>query len=158
MIELFWVKVDVRSPDECWPWIAGTNNLGYGKMGITVAPRHTKLILAHRLAFTLVYGTIPKGEGYQGTVIRHSCDNPLCCNPFHLDSGSQKDNVDDTVRRKRHTIGERNGCAKLTEAQVLKIREAYANGGISQRSLAEEYGVIQQAIQHIVARKGWKHI
>ena len=26
----FWPKVDVRGPDECWPWRAGTNGVGYG--------------------------------------------------------------------------------------------------------------------------------
>jgi hypothetical protein len=30
-VENFWAKIDVRGEDECWPWIAGTDKLGYGR-------------------------------------------------------------------------------------------------------------------------------
>lgn len=30
----FWEKVDVRSSDECWNWLASRNTSGYGKMQV----------------------------------------------------------------------------------------------------------------------------
>jgi hypothetical protein len=155
IVRRFWGKVDVRSPDECWNWTAGRSSSGYGRFGIKGA-----LVFAHRLAFTLVYGTILQGEGYLGTVIRHSCDNRVCCNPFHLHHGSQRDNMQDAVIRGRivYQRGESHGHAKLTEAQVLEVRKAYSVGGVTQSTLAQKYGINQPAIQMIVTRKRWKHI
>lgn len=158
IVKRFWEKVDVRSPDECWPWLAYVGKRGYGMMRLLDASRQQKVITAHRIAYTLVYGTIPCGEGHFGTVIRHSCDNRVCCNPFHLDPGSHLDNMRDAVARGRNVRGERQPQSKLTETQVLEIRSIYSEGGVTQQQLAQKYGVIQQAIQLVVARKGWKHI
>lgn len=30
----FWVKVDVRGPDECWPWRERLNRKGYGSFAV----------------------------------------------------------------------------------------------------------------------------
>jgi hypothetical protein len=158
IVRRFWEKVDVRSPDECWPWLAFVGKRGYGMMRLLDASRQQKVITAHRIAHTLVYGTIPQGEGYCGTVIRHSCDNRVCCNPFHLSPGSQRDNMQDAVTRGRTARGEKQPLSKLTEAQVLEIRKSYSAGGVTQSQLAQKYGVIQQAIQLVVTRKRWKHI
>lgn len=54
--------------------------------------------------------------------------------------------------------GEEHGRSKLTEANVLEIRERYASGGIFQRELAAEFSVSRMAVSHIVNRKLWKHI
>lgn len=54
--------------------------------------------------------------------------------------------------------GENQGSSKLTQAQVLRIREAYASGGVSQAALAKLYGIGQQTVCRIIARKTWKHI
>lgn len=50
------------------------------------------------------------------------------------------------------------GYVKLTREKVLKIRETYANGGISQEKLGEKYGVSRGAIFAIIHRITWKHI
>jgi hypothetical protein len=159
IVRRFWGKVDVRSPDECWPWVACLAGSGYGAMGVREnAMCRQKMAYAHRMAYTLVYGTIPKTENRHDTVVRHSCDNKLCCNPFHLDLGSAKDNADDRGERGRTARGESQGSAKLSEAQVLKIREIHAKGETSQACLAKRYGVKHAAIHNIVTRKKWKHI
>ena len=38
----------------------------------------------------------------EGMYIRHTCDNPACCNPNHLVLGTPKDNVDDMFERGRN--------------------------------------------------------
>lgn len=91
-IKRFWDKVDVRGPDECWPWIAGTNNKGYGVF--SRVDWRQGMMLAHRFSYFLATETMPN-------VCRHTCDNPLCVNPAHLLDGTQKDNMKDCARRGR---------------------------------------------------------
>jgi hypothetical protein len=46
--------------------------------------------------------------------IRHSCDNPSCINPDHLELGSHADNMKDkSIRERVH--GEKNPNAKYTD-------------------------------------------
>src|SRR5438067_6003425 len=30
----FWGKVDLRGPDECWPWLASLHSAGYGQIRV----------------------------------------------------------------------------------------------------------------------------
>lgn len=61
--------------------------------------------------------------------------------------------------RPSHTaVGERNSRAKLTEEQVLEMRQRYDEGGVTYDELAEEYGVHKGTISQIVNRKSWTHI
>lgn len=61
-------------------------------------------------------------------------------------------------------IGDKNHQAKLTESDVLAIREQYLKlqGTFTktqaQHLLAEDYGVKRPTISDIVLRKTWKHI
>ncbi len=47
-------------------------------------------------------------------------------------------------------------AAKLTEQQVVEIRQAYAHGA-RQHELAQEYGVTQGLISGIVNGHRWRH-
>ena len=58
--------------------------------------------------------------------------------------------------RKMH--GSANKNAKLTEDVVREIRRRYAQGGISQQALADEYGVSQSKISDAIHRKTWAHV
>lgn len=73
----FWSKVDVRSADECWLWMAAMR----GKYGLFNVPPTT--IGAHRYAYQAAKGAIP--DGY---VIDHICRHPRCVNPAHLQAVS----------------------------------------------------------------------
>jgi transcriptional regulator with XRE-family HTH domain len=65
--------------------------------------------------------------------------------------------MEDAVSKGRQARGERQGHAKLTQAQVEAIRLRYADGE-PQRVLAEEFGVRASAISRIVNGKRWKHV
>jgi hypothetical protein len=152
----FWEKVDRRGPDECWEWLASTikKRGGYGQFGIQRDGRNIN-VYAHRFAYELTHGTIPVG------LLRHSCDNPPCCNPAHLIPGSHADNTDDMMARGRHRVapllGERHGCAKLTDVRVLEIRRRVASGEAS-IVLAHEYGVHRSTIKRAASGKRWSHV
>lgn len=91
----FWSRVD-RS-DGCWTWTRDFHSGGYG-----IFRRHadrTRKVTAHRVAFALEVRPLLAGE-----VVRHTCDNPPCCNPAHLVAGTQADNVRDAVARGRQNL------------------------------------------------------
>lgn len=51
--------------------------------------------------------------------------------------------------------GENHGSAKLTDEQIKSIRKAYAEGGCTQRSLADEFGVSGASICSILNNKSY---
>lgn len=108
----FWSRVQVGGQDSCWPWTAGENGLGYGQMRV-----NTVLHTTHRLAYQDCVGPIPKGM-----VVRHKCDNPLCCNPHHLILGTQKDNMHDAIERGRHDMGRSKARKWLRIAAEVKAK------------------------------------
>jgi len=54
--------------------------------------------------------------------------------------------------------GSKNKSSKLTEEDVLEIRNLYSEGNESHRSLARKYRVAKGNITSILNRKTWKHI
>lgn len=75
----------------------------------------------------------------------HKCDNPPCFNPKHLTKGTNAENTFDRNRKGRQAKGERNSGAKLTEEDVIKIR----NDSRSLSELSKEYGVSSVQIRNI---------
>lgn len=148
--ERFWSKVDQRGPDECWEWQSGTFDSGYGAVGF----RGT-LWKASRVAWTLTHGDIP-----DSLWVLHECDNPPCCNPTHLFLGTPADNSADRDDKGRvcRTHGSARWVSKLTESDVIEIRRRYADGGVRQQDLANEFGISFQNISLILLRKTWTHI
>src|SRR5512138_2333010 len=94
--ELFWSRVAIGDIDECWPWLRGQTD-GYGEFQAQGISMH-----AHRWAWALIYGPIPP----HSTVRHFVCDNPLCCNFYHLRLGTIADNMADRTLRGRQARGE----------------------------------------------------
>jgi len=145
-IARFWSYVDIKGLFDCWEWKGALVSGGYGTFW-----HNGKLVPAHRIAYKLYYGPISEGLD-----VLHKCNNRPCCNFFHLYTGTNQDNMDDKVRANRQAKGESQGSAKLTEQQVIEIRENKDN--LSQRKLGKLYGVGQYAIRAILHKKTWKHI
>jgi DNA-binding XRE family transcriptional regulator len=145
----------VNSALPCKEFSGAINRGGYGVM------RHEgRAQLAHRVAYCESQG-IPI-EQIAGLVVRHDCDNRRCCEPSHLQIGTQLDNVRDMHERRRnspppHHSGERHPASKLTLAQVRDIR-ANAKAGAKQLNLARRYGVSAQTICSIVKGDTWDEL
>lgn len=135
-----------QDKNNCLIWNKGKLKAGYGQFWYK-----NKGFLAHRVVTALVYG-LPK----EGDLALHSCDNPSCINPEHLRWGSNKDNMDDMIFRKR-AGGEKHPRAKLTEIQVKEIRKLH-EFGLTQRKIASVYGVTSRQISTIVNKKQWKNV
>jgi hypothetical protein len=134
----FWEKVDYGDADECWEWNAYINPVGYAYFWIATQNRK---IPAHRVAKMLDEG-IKDPSDLSGTVVRHKCDNPACCNPEHLVTGSQSDNMQDAIRRDRVE-------REFSPSDIREIREL-SEEGVSQYDIAKQYGVTQAMISEIV--------
>ena len=150
----------VRIPfSGCWIFTGATNEFGYGIVGS--GGRGMPNDRAHRITYKHFCGDIPVGM-----FVCHECDVPSCCNPNHLFLGTNQDNVNDMVRKKRNSppprnpnvVGSVHPGSKLTEQQVLLIRDAYAKGISTQQQLADFYGVVRQTISKVVNNKRFKHV
>jgi hypothetical protein len=99
LADRFHTKVGPSDAQGCTPWLAGrSKNKGYGR--VHSGGHKGKLLLAHRVAWELTNGPIPKG-----LCVLHKCDNKLCVNPDHLFLGTNKDNTEDMIRKGRHRCG-----------------------------------------------------
>ena len=134
---------------ECWEWRGVRGDRGYGQLGDR--SRHTQA--THRLAYELHHVVRLKKHD----VVRHTCDNPSCCNPDHLLLGSSADNSQDMVSRGRSLAGSKHPHAKLTEEGILAIRKARRDGA-TLTALATEFGVNKSRIYAIVHGKSWRHV
>lgn len=164
------VRIDKNG---CWNWLGGKDKDGYGKTTFKF-----KTYRPHRLAYAATYGPIPEGQ-----LVLHKCDNPACCNPDHLFLGSQKDNIQDAIRKGRfkfncntnfdhlrgqnhylnkhpekRKLGEDCLWSKLKEEQVIEIRRLHKEQKISAYRLAKMFGVSKFCTLQIIRRKTWKHI
>lgn len=142
----FWAKV-VES-EGCWLW-AGRDVAHHATIALDDGTHRS--IGAHVFSYILHYGPIPRGM-----VVRHKCDHHACVRPDHLELGTRAENVNDAVMRGRVAYGERQGHAKLSESQVMEIREKYATGGFTQKELALAYGACRASICQIVNGKYWQ--
>ena len=141
----FWSKVGRRGEDECWPYQGGRDKDGYGR-----EKRNGRKWYAHRLAHFLATGKQPP-------TVRHRCDNRCCCNPHHLEGGTQQDNIRDRQERERQARGAQNGRAKLNEQRVRMIKRQLLQG-VPQAELARTYGVSTSVIRDIKREKTWRHV
>lgn len=164
----FWSKVQIGSKDACWNWMGGKHRKGYGHYSEKQNGKQINYY-AHRLAFSLW----PGNEFPIGLVVMHKCDNPSCCNPFHLSAGTQLENMADMRIKGRSAKGQKHwtaknpgaitkgssiGTSKLTDEKVKEIRRIYETGSYSLSQVAKEYGVAFQTVSKIINRKSWRHV
>jgi hypothetical protein len=98
----FVAKVDMSGgPLACWPWrgtLRGANKArpkGGASPGRGAFHLGGRKVYAHRVAFAIVEGRYPDG------LLRHECDNPVCCNPGHITEGTHGQNLQDAYDRGR---------------------------------------------------------
>ena len=151
--ERFMSRVEPEPNSGCWLWTGPSNSKGYGKTTHGFMPSGAgRIVLAHRMAWILRFGSIP-----DGLCVLHRCDNPPCVNPSHLFLGTSDDNNKDrSIKgRSRDQRGERHNMAKLTAEDVRAIRSIE---GISHTTIAEKYGLSQAHVSKIKRGESWEHL
>lgn len=108
----------------------------------------------HALVHTLVLETW-QGPRPPGHECRHLDGNPLNLDASNLAWGTKKQNAADKLRHGTMAIGERNGQARLREADVVQIRQRLASGdGCVQ--IARDYGRHHSTIASIRDGETWR--
>lgn len=144
----FWLKVAKGEDNFCWEWQGARLKSNYGWVSTPIGNRAASRVAAY------LSGILSNLES--SLCVLHRCDNPPCCNPAHLFTGTNADNVADRVAKgrtsSRPSHGQANGASKLTDAQTKQIRDMYKSENYSQSQLAKMFGVQQPHISRIVNR------
>lgn len=140
----FWKKVDRSGgAGACWPWVASTRN-GYGAFGSSSTP-------AHRLALAFAVGP----PDYPNMFALHRCRDRSCCNPKHLEWGTQKKNAgEDRLRDGTLPRGTKHAQCKLSEKDVLDIVHRYESGELA-KDISADHGVVASHVGNIVSGRSW---
>ncbi len=105
----FWPSVEDmtnKKGEDCWLWIGNSNTTGgYGRITIKLRKSKYITIKAHRFSYLMFVGTLLRNLN-----ICHSCDNPLCVNPFHLEQKTNKENMEDCSKRNRIFNSNKTKC------------------------------------------------
>jgi hypothetical protein len=133
-----WVLTHYLAPDAHDDWPFSTTVKGYAQ---------THRGYAHSIACALAHG--PRPSGLQAL---HSCRNRHCYWAEHLYWGTPQRNQIDRLRDGTDNRGIKHGMHKLTEADVLTIRQ---RSNESRASLAKEFGVSHRNIRRILNRETW---
>jgi len=151
----------VPTKSGCIEWLGGKYTNGYGEFHYK-----GKLTGAHRVAYRLQVGEIPKGKE-----ILHSCDNPGCVNTNHLSTGTRVENMQDMNAKGRGnhkakgrsgskdmpwTKGSGNSTAKLTEKDIPVIRNQLKTRMAIH--IAKDFNVSPSAIDRIKQGVAWRHV
>ena len=147
--ERFLPKIDTSGGvDACWGWLGSKSPKGYGSFRLV-----GKIRKAHRIALVLKYGRNTDLHAL------HKCDNPSCCNPRHIEAGTNDENQrqrairgDSSLQKKRasdhlrwfqsslssqeRSRRGRLASSKLTMKQANQIRLRYSKGANEFDSLA----------------------
>lgn len=134
-------------PDACWIWNGSrTTKQGYGRMyfrGLTV--------VCSRLMYAMAHGPLGADE-----MACHHCDNPPCCNPFHLFRGTNRQNQLDASRKGRSAMQRPEVAAKFHVIADSRLEEIVGllNSGVSGRQLARDLGLGVNAVNRFLRRHG----
>ena len=117
----------------------------------------TKRMRVHRLVAAAFLGPIPEGLD-----VNHKDGNKKNNNVENLEFMTRSENCKHGFRlglsfTPFRVKGENHKLAKLTEAEVLAIRNRYSNGE-GCRSIADSYNVSRYTVWDIAKRRTWTHI
>lgn len=169
----------------CWLW-TGPKSKGYGIMRYkrkkftkeeAKARGRTSLYqyyttTAHRFSYLMHVGPIPDGLN-----VFRTCHNNLCCRPDHLQVAFIGKSFTHLAKSVGYNKGTEHGMAKLSEKEVVDIREMAAETVMSyktkggnlrkkpirvpkwkRKELAEMYDISEALVGFIVTGKIWKHV
>lgn len=146
-LDRFWSKVN--RTNSCWLWTGATSTKGYGRFrfeGVLYSPH----VISYKLH------NIDHDPTKQ---VCHRCDVRLCVNPEHLFLGTRSENMKDcsSKGRLRFNKGSKHGQAKLSENDVITIRQRIENGD-RLVDIKASYGISDGCLHEIRNRSTWKHI
>jgi len=127
--QLFWAKADRRPGDECWPWTGYCDPDSYGRFWMG-----GYWVLAHRYAYTVSVGEIPKGMQIDHICHRPeecagggNCPHRRCVRPDHMRVVTLAENC--SPERRNHQNSRKTHCKW---GHALSGDNVYTGSGIRQ--------------------------
>ena len=144
-------RINMHNGDKnvCWEW-NGAHGLG------TRGEYRPRVCIdqKHYYVYRVVYQLYTGYKLQENDVVRHSCDNSWCCNPYHMMIGTQADNVADMMKR------ERVGMKHYQVKRIMEMLEIGCSAAYIANTMRSGYHVSLDAsvIRRIRMRKIYKHI
>lgn len=158
---------DTESPlkngSHCMRWTGGQDEKGYGRLNVTISPGRKKKVELHRYIHCMMndlpYGEDPndewnaKGKGFK--VADHTCKQPNCVNPDHIE----------LISRSKNALRADSKATKIDEATAREIIEEfltisewpYGSKAAFCQKWADKLGLSKDVANNIVFRKrNWK--
>ena len=152
---------------KCCLWIGHRDDNGYGRIRVCRSGNRATRLL-HRVVYEIAIG--PAGD----MVVMHRCDVTSCFRPDHLRLGTQLENIEDAVQKKRNARGdsirtltwqaaneaqrgEGNVRATHVKEQVMEIVELDRQGK-SRKEISNITGESLRYISRILLGDRWSHI
>lgn len=110
-----------------------------------------KRIAVHQLVMRAFVGICP--AGYE---VNHEDGNKKNCRLSNLEYCTKKQNMEHAARTGLTAKGEKHGHAKLTEKDVVRIRECSCYSEATR--LVKKLGVSRWSVEDAWYRKTWKHV
>lgn len=134
--------IDMHGGDrsQCWEWTSQLSSSG--RPYFTIAGRK---VLAYRLTYELTHGK----ELNPSIILRHKCDNEVCCNPYHLEEGTHEENMNDMKTRERH------GLPHNTIKAIKRLLQA---GGTTHQQIGDTFGIARRTVTDIANDKIYSHV
>jgi hypothetical protein len=123
----------------CWLWMKTKYRNGYGWLKV-----FGKNFLAHRYSYEL-----HKGPIQEGMEVMHTCDNPACINPNHLEMGTHTQNMRGAAERNRLRKGDRHPMyrkknPKPKQANIVQVLgRVYESQNAAERALGLGSGTVR---------------
>ena len=99
-LDRFLRRVNIGKPNQCWDWRGARTPFGHGQFWYI-----DKLHVAHRWLYEYLFGKIQKDLD-----CHHTCENPSCVNPFHLQLVTRKQHIDQSPRTISHINKKKLSC------------------------------------------------
>ena len=129
-----------------WPYAAG-NGYGVVKVGEKYRPAPNYLC-------ELAHGKPPTPEHETA----HSCGRGQfgCMTKRHLRWATPAENSSDRILHGTDNRGSKNSMVKLSESEVLEVKDLLEHKAMKQNAIASAYGVCKQTITLIKQEKRWE--
>lgn len=129
------------------------NHAGYAIATLRVNKKNKKFVVHRLIAHNLIPNPANKPEINHRNGVKN--DNHI----LNLEWATRMENLHhcQTVL-KNHSHGEIHPKAKLTEADVFKIRSLHETGNYTYAEISRMYNMCDCTISNIVRKKIWKHL
>lgn len=148
-----WVRGRYKHPGTVWRRLGGSLAHGHPFTRLHGTDGSYRAAYIHCLILEAFVGPCPSGME-----CRHLNGLPRDNRLENLIWGTPRENQADRVRHGTSNRGEQHPLAKLTNEDVVWIRDDYATGNFTLQDLALKFNVSKETVRGVVVHRRWRHL